>query len=53
MVRLFYDEAYLAGHQQINARNRKQFFAVAATTMRRVLVDYARARKEVTRDLDL
>lgn len=34
----------LAGQNQINAMDRMQFMAVAATTMRRVLVDYARAR---------
>ena len=34
----------LAGQNRINAADRMQFMAVAATTMRRVLVDYARAR---------
>lgn len=34
----------LAGQNRINAADRLQFMAVAATTMRRVLVDYARAR---------
>ena len=41
------NEAYLklARHDRIGAGSRTQFFAVAATTMRRVLVDYARTRK--------
>ena len=41
------NEVYLklAQHRRINARDRAQFFAVAATTMRRVLVDYARAKR--------
>lgn len=34
----------LAAQRRINAADRVQFMAVAATTMRRVLVDYARAR---------
>lgn len=34
----------LATQRRINAADRMQFMAVAATTMRRVLVDYARAR---------
>lgn len=39
-------EAYLrlARQNRIEARDRQQFFAVAANTMRRVLVDYARTR---------
>jgi len=41
------NEAYmkLAAQQRIRAEDRMQFMAVAATTMRRVLVDYARARR--------
>lgn len=40
------NEVYLklATQRRINAADRMQFMAVAATTMRRVLVDYARAR---------
>ena len=40
-------EAYLRLFQQesIDARTRADFFAVASNTMRRVLVDYARARR--------
>ncbi|MEZ4652756.1 MAG: ECF-type sigma factor [Candidatus Eisenbacteria bacterium] len=40
------NEAYLrlAREHRIGVENRTQFFAVAATTMRRVLVDYARTR---------
>ncbi len=39
-------EAYmrLAGEQQIPWQNRAHFFAIAAKTMRRVLLDYARSR---------
>jgi len=45
------NEAYLklAAHNRIGASDRIQFFSVAATTMRRVLVDYARARRRVKR----
>lgn len=45
------NEAYLklAANEQIAASSRTQFMAVAATTMRRVLVDYARARKRKKR----
>jgi RNA polymerase sigma-70 factor (ECF subfamily) len=45
------NEVYLklARLNRINASDRVQFFAVAATTMRRVLVDYARARKREKR----
>jgi RNA polymerase sigma factor (TIGR02999 family) len=45
------NEAYLrlARHDRLGARDRAQFFAVAATTMRRVLVDYARARHRLKR----
>ena len=41
------NEAYLklAAHDRIGAASRTQFMAVAATTMRRILVDYARTRK--------
>ncbi len=40
-------EAYLrlAGQQAMDWENRFHFFALAANTMRRVLVDYARARQ--------
>lgn len=40
-------EAYLrlAGQQAVDWENRHHFFALAAQTMRRVLVDYARARQ--------
>lgn len=45
------NEAYLrlARERRIPAGSRTQFFAVAATTMRRVLVDYARMRKRLKR----
>jgi len=45
------NEVYLRLSRQnrINAGDRIQFFAVAATTMRRVLVDYARARQREKR----
>ncbi len=40
-------EAYmrLAGEQDIEWQNRAHFFAIAARTMRRVLLDYARQRR--------
>lgn len=44
-------EAYLRllESESIQAEDRSQFFAVASETMRRVLVDYARARKALKR----
>lgn len=39
----------LAAHRRINAADRVQFMGVAAVTMRRVLVDYARARTRAKR----
>jgi RNA polymerase sigma factor (TIGR02999 family) len=41
------NEVYLklSSQRRIRAEDRTQFMAVAATTMRRVLVDYARARR--------
>ncbi len=40
-------EAYvrLVGDRHVSAGDRSSFFAIASNTMRRVLVDYARARK--------
>ena len=48
------NEAYLrlARERRIPAGSRTRFFAVAANTMRRVLVDYARARKRLKRGGD-
>ncbi len=48
------NEAYLrlSRHEAINAPERNQFFAVAGITMRRILVDYARARKSKKRGGD-
>ena len=45
------NEAYLRLSQahRIGAADRHQFFAVAANTMRRILVDYARTRKRLKR----
>jgi len=45
------NEAYmkLAAHDRIGAASRTQFMAVAANTMRRILVDYARTRKRQKR----
>jgi RNA polymerase sigma factor (TIGR02999 family) len=45
------NEAYLrlVRQSRIDAASRTRFFAVAATTMRRVLVDHARARKRAKR----
>jgi RNA polymerase sigma factor (TIGR02999 family) len=48
------NEAYLrlSRARRIPAESRTRFFAVAAVTMRRVLVDYARARKRLKRGGD-
>ena len=45
------NEAYLRliDQHQLRAEDRPQFFAIAATTMRRILVDYARTRKRLKR----
>jgi RNA polymerase sigma factor (TIGR02999 family) len=45
------NEAYLrlVGQRELRASDRPQFFAIAATTMRRILVDYARTRKRLKR----
>lgn len=45
------NEVYLrlVRQHQIDAEGRTQFFAIAAVTMRRVLVDYARARRTAKR----
>lgn len=45
------NEVYLKliGHDRVDWENRAQFFAIAARAMRRLLVDYARARKRVKR----
>ncbi len=39
----------LAQHQTIRAHDRVQFFKIAATTMRRLLVDYARTKRRQKR----
>ena len=46
------DEAFvrLLGQEQVSWQNRAQFFAVAARTIRRILVDHARRRRRVKRD---
>ncbi|WP_457651326.1 ECF-type sigma factor [Rhodocaloribacter sp.] len=45
------NEVYLrlAGQENLPATHRTQFLAVAGRTMRRVLIDYARARKRLKR----
>jgi RNA polymerase sigma factor (TIGR02999 family) len=45
------NETYLrlVDQRQIEARDRSEFFAAASRTMRRVLVDYARARQRLKR----
>ncbi len=49
------NEAYLrlARQHSLDVASRTQFFIVAAKTMRRILVDYARKRKRVKRGGDL
>lgn len=44
-------EAYLrlAGYRRVNWQERAQFFAISATLMRRILVDYARADMRLKR----
>ena len=46
------DEAFvrLLGQQRVSWQNRAQFFAVAARTIRRILVDHARHRSRLKRD---
>ena len=46
-------EAYvrLTQRGQVQVENRAQFFAIAAQLMRQVLVDYARTRRAVKRDM--
>jgi len=49
---LLVDEAFLRliGQDQAHWQNRSQFFALAAQTIRRILVDHARARRRLKRD---
>jgi len=46
------DETFvrLLGQQQVSWQNRAQFFAIAARTIRRILVDHARRRRRLKRD---
>jgi RNA polymerase sigma factor (TIGR02999 family) len=46
------DEAFvrLLGQHRVSWQNRAQFFAVAARTIRRILVDHARHRRRLKRD---
>ena len=46
------DEAFLrlTGHRSLTWQNRNQFYALAATTIRRILMDHARARRRIKRD---
>jgi RNA polymerase sigma factor (TIGR02999 family) len=48
------NEAYLrlAGQRKLTVDDREAFLAAASTTMRRVLIDYARARRRVKRGGD-
>jgi RNA polymerase sigma-70 factor, ECF subfamily len=49
---LLVSEAFvrLVGQQDLNWQNRAHFFAVAAQTIRRILVDHARSRRRIKRD---
>ncbi|MCC6243500.1 MAG: sigma-70 family RNA polymerase sigma factor [Gemmatimonadaceae bacterium] len=40
----------LVGHEEIAWQNRQHFFRVASRAMRRLLVDHARARRQLKRD---
>jgi RNA polymerase sigma factor (TIGR02999 family) len=42
--------ARLLGHERATWQNRHHFFGIAAQAMRRLLVDHARARKQLKRD---
>jgi RNA polymerase sigma factor (TIGR02999 family) len=46
------DEAFvrLIGHRDITWQNRSQFYALAASTIRRILIDHARRRRAARRD---
>ncbi|MFN0180150.1 MAG: ECF-type sigma factor [Gemmatimonadales bacterium] len=46
------DEAFvrLVGHDRITWQNRTHFFAVAASVVRRLLIDHARKRRRIKRD---
>lgn len=46
------DEAFvrLLQHQRITWQNRSHFYAIAAQTIRRILIDHARHRRRVKRD---
>ncbi len=48
------NEVYLklVHQQELRAGDRNQFFAIASNTMRRILVDYARAKKRIKRGGD-
>jgi RNA polymerase sigma-70 factor, ECF subfamily len=52
---LLVSEAFLrlVGEQDTAWQNRSHFFAIAAQTIRRILVDHARARQRVKRDFGL
>ncbi|MEM7355182.1 MAG: ECF-type sigma factor [Acidobacteriota bacterium] len=53
--RALVNEAYLKlrAQRQVSWRNRKHFFAVAAITMRRILLDHARTKMADRRQADL
>lgn len=52
---LLVSEAFLklVGQRETRWQNRAQFFAVAAQSIRRILIDHARARRRVKRDFGL
>lgn len=52
---LLVNEAFLrlTGQRTAQWRNRAQFYALAAQAIRRILVDHARARRRVKRDMGL
>lgn len=49
---LLVNEAFMRmiGQRDVSWQNRAHFFAIAAQTIRRILVDHARARRRVKRD---
>lgn len=52
---LLVSEAFLrlAGHREVDWQNRSHFYALAAQTIRRILVDHARSRLRLKRDFGM
>lgn len=48
-VRLFRSTDAMVGHEELTWRDRRAFFAAAATAMRRILIDHARSKNAAKR----